>query len=322
MTAESSTTPAPASANTVSADASTSVRTGLGVSFGTFGELLQGALAGPDEDFLVTLPIARRATARVALSPGADRLRVEPAGKLKALRVARSVLARHGVRDGGTLSLTGDLPEGKGMSSSSADLVATVRAVADALEMPLSPWEIETCLRGIEPTDGLMYSEVVAFYHRKVRLCRALGPVPPLTIVGVDEGGQVDTVNFNASRPVVPAAERREYGMLLDRLAAALADGDLAAVGRVSTRSAVLNQARCHKRLLERMLEICRDIGALGVAVAHSGTMVGLLLSAGDPGYEAKFADAVAAGTQLAGTVSVDHTLCAPVPGQYRRHRP
>lgn len=342
MTAESSTTPATVladtvstgtvstgtvstntlSPNTASADATTGVRTGLGVSFGTFGELLQGALAGPDEDFLVTLPIARRSTAQVALSPGADRLRVEPAGKLKALRVARSVLARHGVRDGGTLVLTGDLPEGKGMASSSADLVATVRAVADALEIPLSPQEIETCLRGIEPTDGLMYSEVIAFYHRKVRLCRILGPVPPLTIVGVDEGGQVDTVNFNASRPVVPAAERREYGMLLDRLAAALADGDLAAVGQVSTRSAVLNQARCHKRHLERMLEICRDVGALGVAVAHSGTMVGLLVSGVDPGHDGKVAEAVAAGTELAGTVSVDRTLSAAVPGRYRWRRP
>ncbi|MFC8451311.1 kinase [Kitasatospora sp. NPDC057223] len=294
------------------------------MSFGTFGELLQGALAGPDEDFLVTLPIARWSTAQVTLTPGADGLRVEPAGKLKALRVARSVLARHGDGDGdgGTLVLSGDLPEGKGMSSSSADLVATVRAVADALGITLPPQEIETYLRGIEPTDGLMYSEVVAFHHRKVRLCRTLGPVPPMTIVGVDEGGQVDTVDFNASRPVVPAAERGEYGVLLDGLATALAGGDLAAVGRISTRSAELNQARCHKRHLDRMLEIRRDIGALGVAVAHSGTMVGLLISGADAGYDGKLADAVAAGTELAGTVSVDHTLSVPAPRRYRGARP
>jgi uncharacterized protein involved in propanediol utilization len=314
VTAESPTTPAP-----VPADAASGARTGLGVSFGTFGELLQGALAGPDEDFLVTLPIARWSTAQVTLTPGADGLRVEPAGKLKALRVARSVLARHGDSGGGTLVLTGDLPEGKGMSSSSADLVATVRAVGDALGIPLSPQEIETHLRGIEPTDGLMYSEVVAFHHRKVRLCRTLGPVPPMTIVGVDEGGQVDTVDFNASRPVVPAAERGEYGVLLDRLAAALAEGDLAAVGRISTRSAELNQARCPKRHLDRMLEIRRDIGALGVAVAHSGTMVGLLISGTDAGYDGRLADAVAAGTERAGTVSVDHTLS--VPALRRRNR-
>jgi uncharacterized protein involved in propanediol utilization len=318
VTAESPTTPA-----TLSADAAAGARTGLGVSFGTFGELLQGALADPpDGDFLVTLPIARWSTAQVSLAPGADTLRVEPAGKLKSLRVARSVLARHGVRDGGTLVPTGDLPEGKGMASSTADLVATVRAVADALGIPASPQEIETHLRGVEPTDGLMYGEVVAFHHRTVRLHRALGPVPPMTIVAVDEGGQVDTVKFDASRPLVPASERGEYGALLDGLAAALTAGDLAAVGRISTRSAQLNQARCPKRHLDRMLEIGRDIGALGVAVTHSGTMVGLLISGADAGYDGKLGDAVAAATELASAVSVDHTLTVPASRRYRRSHP
>jgi uncharacterized protein involved in propanediol utilization len=318
VTAEPATTPA-----TVSADAAAGTRTGLGMSFGTFGELLQGALSGPDDqDFLVTLPIARWSTAKITLTPGADGLRVEPAGKLKSLRVARSVLAGHGVQDGGTLVLTGDLPEGKGLASSTADLVATVRAVADALGTPVSPQEIESHLRGVEPTDGLMYGEVVAFHHRKVRLHRALGPVPPMTIVGVDEGGQVDTVDFDKTRPVVPAAERGEYGALLDGLAAALATGDLAAVGRISTRSAELNQSRVRKRHLDRMLEIRRDIGALGVVVTHSGTMVGLLISGADAGYDGKLADAIAAGTELAGAVSVDHTVTLPAPRRYRRNHP
>src|SRR5688500_16540127 len=96
-------------------------RTGLGVSFGTFGELLQGADGG--SDFLVTLPIARWSTAQVMLVPGLSELRAVPAGKQKSLRVAKAVLARYGVRCGGTLAVTSELPEGKGMSSSSADLV-------------------------------------------------------------------------------------------------------------------------------------------------------------------------------------------------------
>jgi uncharacterized protein involved in propanediol utilization len=289
------------------------VRTGVGASFGTFGELLQGALPGAGGDFLVTLPIARWSTAEVVLDPGAAELRVEPAGKHKALRVARGVLARHGarcgIRCGGTLVVSSDLPEGKGMSSSSADLVATVRAVAGALEVAVTPQEMESYLRPIEPTDGLMYRDVVAFYHRKVRLHRPLGPVPPLTVVGIDEGGQIDTVAYDASRPEVGPAQRREYRALLDRLATALADGDLTTVGSVATRSAVLNQERCYKRYLAPALEICRDLRALGVAVAHSGTMVGIMVSGDDPRHAGKVADIVAAGTELAGAASVDHTL-------------
>lgn len=295
----------------------TGVRTGVGVSFGTFGELLQGALE-PDRAFLVTLPIARWSTARITLVPGEGELRVEPAGKLKALRVARAMLDRHRVSHGGTLVLTSELPEGKGMASSSADLVATVRAVGDAVGVPPTPEQTETYLREVEPTDGLMYREVVAFHHREVRLHRVLGPVPQLTIVGIDEGGQVDTVTFNAARPVIAPTHRREYRVLLDELGTALADGDLATVGRIATRSAELNQERCYKRHLDRVNEICRDIGGLGTVVAHSGTMVGIALSAADPHLAGKVEQAVAACAEL-GPVSVDRTLDAvAVPAMVR----
>ncbi len=297
---------------------SKSAVTGTGASFGTFGELLQGALADSDQDFLVTLPIARWATVRITLDPDAAELRVSPDHKRKSLHVARSLLESRGVTCGGTVELEGDLPEGKGMSSSSADLVATVRAVGDALGAPVTPAEIEDLLRDIEPTDGLMYGQVVAFYHRRVRLCRVLPELPPLTIVGIDEGGQVDTVHFNQSRPAISAAERREYARLLDLLESALAAGDLATVGAVSTRSAMLNQPRCGKRHLAAMMEISRDVGALGVAVAHSGTMIGILMSNDDPDHAGKVSAAKAGCAELAATVSVDHTFSpsAQAPGR------
>lgn len=292
--------------------------TGMGASFGTFGELLQGALTGRDRDFLVTLPIARWSRARIALEPGAREFRVTPEHKRKSLHVARSVLAARGLTGGGTIAIASDLPEGKGMSSSSADLVATVRAVGNALGMPVTPAEIEDLLRGIEPSDGLMYHGVVAFYHRRVRLCRTLPALRPLTIVGIDEGGQVDTVEFNASRPAITAAERTEYARLLERLGTALAAGDLDTVGAISTRSAMLNQERCGKRHLGAMLDICRQVGALGVAVAHSGTMIGILVSNDDPHHAGKVAAAKAGCAELAGGVSVDETLSASarVPGR------
>src|ERR1044072_4688045 len=118
----------------------TAVRTGIGESFGTFGELLQGELDGHGDrgprDFLVKQPIAPGVTARVPHPEAAEGARGHPGGKEKALRVARSVLAHHGVTAGGVLSVRSDLPEGKGMSSSSADLTATVRAVCAALDVP------------------------------------------------------------------------------------------------------------------------------------------------------------------------------------------
>lgn len=289
-------------------DLPTGIRHGAGISFGTFGELLQGALPGPDRDFLVTLPIMRWSTARLSLVPNAGELRVEPEHKHKSLRIAREVLACHGVAPGGRLLVTSQLPEGKGMASSSADLIATIRATGKAIGRAVTPRTAEAFLRMIEPTDGLMYRDVVAFYHRRVELHRCLAAPPALTIVGVDEGGQVDTVAFNATRPPITAGERREYTRLLDLLAVALAGGDLATVGRVATRSAEMNQARCPKRCLDRLRHLCRQVGGLGVVVAHSGTVLGILISNDDPDYAGKVADAKTACQELAGDVSVDYT--------------
>ncbi|MET0236751.1 MAG: kinase [Kibdelosporangium sp.] len=284
------------------------VRHGVGISFGTFGELLQGALPGLDQDFLVTLPIVRRSTARLTLLPGEGVLRVQPEHKRKSLRIARSVLACHGVAPGGRLLVTSQLPEGKGMASSSADLIATIRATGQAIGRPVTPRTAEAFLRPIEPTDGLMYRDVVAFYHRRVELYRCLAAPPALTIVGVDEGGQVDTVSFNKTRPPITTGERREYSRLLDLLAVALAGGDLATVGQVATRSAEMNQARCPKLYLDRLRQVCRQVGGLGVVVAHSGTVLGILISDDDPGYAGKIADARTACQELAGQVSIDYT--------------
>jgi uncharacterized protein involved in propanediol utilization len=285
----------------------TDVRSGTGQAFGTFGELLQGALPG-NTDFLVTLPITRRSLARFRHDPGGP-LRVFPAHKVKSLRLAQSVLAAQGLGAGGTLVLDSDLPIGKGLASSSADLVATARAVARSFGLEDSPAAVEKQLRAIEPTDGVMYPGIVVFEHLAVRLNAVLGVLPPMTIVAVDEGGLVDTVAFNHRPKHYSVADLVEYQDLVAALGAAIRIGDMSVVGAVATRSAVLNQRLAPKRNLDAMTEIAERTGALGVACAHSGTMLGLLYAEQDPGYQRKLAAARTGCARLAGTVSLFRTV-------------
>jgi len=105
-----------------------------------------------------------------------------------------------------------------------------------------------------------------------------LGYLPPLTIVGLDEGGQVDTVEFNARPRPFDRARRAEYENLLFDLERAVASNDLRSLGEISTRSAVLNQEILPKTHLDLLLDMSRRYEALGVVVAHSGTHLGLLL--------------------------------------------
>ncbi|MFC9912503.1 kinase [Streptomyces sp. NPDC127197] len=283
--------------------------TGVSTCFGTFGELLQGRLPEPGADFLVTLPVARWTMAKFQVDPGRDDVDVRPHHKDKARRMAEMVLAAARGPAGGSLMIDSSLPEGKGMASSSADLVATARAVANAVGLELPPQRLEDLLRRIEPSDGVLYPGVVAFDHRRVRLRARLGSLPTMTVVGMDEGGTVDTVAFNRlAKPFTPA-DRREYARLLERMTRAIARRDLAEVGAVATRSAEMNQALWPKRTLPAVQRICADVGALGVVAAHSGTMLGVLLDTADPDYVEKIAVTVRACSLISPDVSLFRSL-------------
>lgn len=278
-------------------------RTGTGQAFGTFGELLQGVTTS-NLDFLVTLPIDRGSTARFTHITDTDTITVLPDHKRKARLLARLMLDAHGRTGGGVLEVDSDLPEGKGFASSSADLVATARAVAQALGVPVPPTTIESFLRRIEPTDGVMYPGAVAFYHREVRLREFLGPLPPLSIIAVEEGGVVDTIEFNRRPKTFTHAERVEYDRLLEEASEAVKTGEAAPIGRVATRSALLNERLRPKRLLEPMIRIARECDALGVAIAHSGTTVGVLITGADPEHRHKINAVTSLTEALAGSAA------------------
>lgn len=276
---------------------------GTAAACGTFGELLQGVL--PDgTDFLVTFPITRGTRAWFRYDRVGP-LRVYPTHKTKSLRLARSMLDARCASGGGSLVLDSDLLIGKGLASSSADLVATARAVGTVLGLDTSPATVEDWLRPIEPTDGVMHPGIVVFEHRAVRFRARLGILPPTTVVAVDEGGRLDTVAYNRRDRRVPPVLRAGYAHLVDELAAAVRDSDLQGVGAVATRSARLNQRWLPKHNLDALLRMADDLGALGVMCAHSGTMAGVLLDATAPGHRDTLAAVKAACARLPGTVSV-----------------
>jgi uncharacterized protein involved in propanediol utilization len=284
------------------------VRAGTGYAPGTFGELLQGVLAENDLDFLVTLPIQQGTTAVFQPTERRPGVRVLPAHKHKAARLAELLLSGTDYDGGGVLHIDSDLIEGKGFASSSADLVATARAVGDAFGIELDNQAIEDLLRGIEPTDGVMYDGAVAFYHRAVRLRARLGFLPELAVVAHDEGGQVDTIQFNRLPKPFGADDKVEYGRLLAELGDGVQAGHLPTVGAVATRSALMN-ARIRRRAnFAAVHRACRDVDGFGLVIAHSGTMLGILLDAADLELAAKTQHVRSALRSLRGAVSVHRT--------------
>ncbi|MED0680315.1 kinase [Aneurinibacillus thermoaerophilus] len=250
----------------------------------TFGELLQGQREGVP--FLVSLPIESYVNATFYPATSGE-LMTSPQ-KVKVYRVLRRLMNECKISLHGTLLLEKTLPESKGFATSTADMVAACRAVSKAYKLCLLPQHISSLLVQIEPTDGIMYDEVVAYQHHHGRVITSLGYLPPLRIIGVDRGGKVDTVSFNKRLAVYTCQEEKEYDRLLQKLQEAFREGDSELIGYVATRSAEMHQKRLAHPDFEELKALCRKAGGLGVVVAHSGTLAGILLDASSSSCERK----------------------------------
>jgi L-threonine kinase len=247
---------------------------GKGSCNGTFGELLQGVLN--DRPFLVTLPIPNLQSNAVFVPyPTEDRIIGSPL-KTKAVYACEKLVGIFGVETGGLLYIDSNIPTGKGMASSSADIVASLRAIADSYSLPLTENLISDIASEIEPTDGVMYEGVIAYDYINGQLIESFGSMPPFGIIGIDVGGSVDTIQFNQQPKNYNYQERTLFCNAYDLIKIGIKNNDLIPICKATTMSAYMNEAILPKSYLyefEKLASICNG----GLIVAHSGTMLGIL---------------------------------------------
>lgn len=274
----------------------------VGVASASFGELLQGVLPDTEQHFLVTLPVNLYARADVLLRREPE-FSINPAHKTKTLNFARLLCERLGYSGGLRIELETGIAEGKGLSSSTADIIAVSRAIAGALRLRLDPTLVCETVRNIEPTDGLMFEGCVSFYHRDVELRKQLGKLPPMALLGIDEGGVVDTVEYNRRDAPRDPAQMQRYEDLLLQLEAAVENGDTATIGKVATASALMNQRFNKKRSLPSLIDLSERCGGVGVVVGHSGTVAAILMDVNMPDFGRHYKECLGELCRLPGLV-------------------
>jgi len=242
----------------------------------TGGELVQGTLDGIP--CLVSCPIDRYSIAEIRLkpTPGWE----VPHNAPKAVAALNAGLAYlRAATWAGRLRLLSDLPRGRGYGSSTADIGATIYALGQALGRPIGPEQAARLAVGVEPSDSTIFPGLALFDHRRDRFHEGLGVAPPLAVVVIDPGGEVDTLAFNQMNHQQTlrrlASQHQEAFSLLRE---GLREGNCEAVGEAATLSACAHQDILYNPLLEPVLTMAREVGAVGVCRAHSGTLLGLLL--------------------------------------------
>jgi len=304
----------------VVAQDSRSTRLGAGRGHLVLGECVQGRL--PDGlDFLITSPIGRCSLAHFKIDHDQD-LTVKPANYGKSLRAVRQWLEEHDLPCVGTLEIETPLPSCHGFGTSSADITASLRAVADAWGRNVTPQEISAIAIGIEPTDGSMYPESVAYAHRSGQLLEMLGPLPSFTALVACNGEGVDTVAFDTWRSShglrYTEQEIQEFGMAWQMIREANKIRSASLLGKACMISARINQRILPKPFYPQMHEIVLSGIGEGLITAHSGSAIALLLDPKRPDFQVQRQEALWRLMEFAPDVWFElsnYTLVAPKPG-------
>lgn len=245
---------------------------------GSCGELVQGTIKG--QALLISCPVDIYSRIRVeldeALPPQSNLPKVDSALKLYLDKIGYSQMGWKITRDS-------NLPLGKGMASSTADIVSALGAAANALDIPPAEDDIADIAIQVEPSDSIMYSGLCAFNYISGRVRRRVGNAPKLDILLIDPGGHVDTIAFN-KRPdifILNKLKESQVNQAMDLVCRGIVDGDIEMIGRGATISALANQQLLPKPDLPEVIKWSKELRGVGVVIAHSGTVMGLLLPPG-----------------------------------------
>jgi L-threonine kinase len=248
---------------------------GRGTAPGTCGEFIQGLL--PDgTDFHVTCPINKSASVVVEIrkAPAYSVTGLFPhQQKLDLALRYTSELFELGAADL-RIRHWSDLDIGKGMGSSTADVLSGIRAVANALGETLTPEQAGELATRVESSDGTMYPGIAVVSHKTGAMLRNWPWYPEFVIVMLVPQDCVDTeaIAFDGKQDAP-----EEYEALLagfDRAVAIQSSADFAAE---STKAAALNAPYLVNPYAQTLAGRLDEFGALGLNIGHTGTVCGLL---------------------------------------------
>ncbi|MFL8712295.1 cobalamin biosynthesis protein [Clostridioides sp. GD02377] len=179
-----------------------------------------------------------------------------------------------------SLNIDSNIPVGKGMASSTADIGATIKATLSLIDKDLSSEEICKLAAEIEPTDSIFIDKNSIFNPLSGTVIKYLGNLTNAKVIILEPNKMLDTMKIRLRKDYnTLKIENRE---IIKRSFAILEEGlksdNLSLVGEACTLSSLANENIEKKEYLSEIIKISKKCGAYGVNIAHSGTVIGILI--------------------------------------------
>lgn len=243
---------------------------------GSCGELAQGWIDGVR--LHISCPVNRYSWAY--LEEGRSPKKRLGAKARRALHLAK---VSNGERAStAAITLYSDLTIGKGMASSTADIAAALAAYQLTTRSVIDIDRIARLALLVDPTDGVIFEGVTLFDHYRGTIRTPLGEPPPVDILAIEFDETIDTISFNQrDHRKVAREQTRTVLAAFDRIEEGMREGSVRKIGEGATLSALAHQNLLRKSDLEPILKCTLGLGGVGVNVAHSGSMIGMLFQPG-----------------------------------------
>ena len=241
---------------------------------GTCGEFIQGWFEG--NPCLVSCPIDRYSRITIEEGPGNQAFLKPKTGKM-----IEEVFRRYEISDSEKnhihISMNTEIPVGKGMASSTADISGMAAGLSEYFGLGLTPEEIGILCTFIEPSDNLMFPKLNLFNHINGTVLKKFNGVVESDLLIIDFHGGIDTLTFNETQDDYTKKDLDTFSEIVAQFEKGVNEQNLRDVGEACTKSALLNQGRLQKPCLEILTGMSRDFGGLGTIIGHSGTVIGIM---------------------------------------------